>query len=280
MKNPAKGDVGRRIEYELGHASRELERLDEQDQIVAPITLQLFRDAGIREGMRVLDIGSGGGHVAVLAAELVGPTGEVIGTDRAAAAVEAAQRRAKARGLHHVSFRQADPAETTFEPPFDAIIGRYVLMFQTDPAAMLRKLRRHLRQDGVIAFHESHLTSAHSVPPVPIYDRCNQWIIETFKLLGTETQMGAKLYAAFVTAGLPAPVMRASSIIGGVDGASTWLHHTAELVRTLLPEIERTGVATASEIDIETLYERLLREIAIEGSVVIGRSEIGAWSRV
>jgi hypothetical protein len=58
------------------------------------------------------------------------------------------------------------------------------------------------------------------VPPAPIYDSCNHWIIETFKRLGTETQMGAKLYAAFVAAGLPAPAMQASSIIGGGDSAS------------------------------------------------------------
>jgi ubiquinone/menaquinone biosynthesis C-methylase UbiE len=272
--------AGAGIDYELGHMSRELERLDEQAQIVAPITLQLFREAGIAQGMRVLDIGSGAGHVAFLAAELVGTTGEVIGTDRAAAAVTAAQAHAKSRTLHQVSFREGDPAEMTFERPFDAVVGRYVLMFQTDPAIMLRKVRRHLRPGGVIAFHESHLTSAHSVPPASIYDRCNQWINETFKRLGTETQMGAKLYAAFVAAGLPAPTMRASSIIGGGDGASRWLHHTAELARTLLPEIERMGVATAAEVDIETLYERLRREVGSARSVIIGRSEIGAWSLV
>src|SRR5262245_3257113 len=116
-------------------------------------------------GMRVLDVGSGAGHVALLAAELVGPTGEVIGTDRAATAVAAAQALVRARTLHQVSFREGDPTELTFERPFDAVVGRYVLMFQPDPAAMLRKIRRHLRPGGVIAFHESHLTSAHSVPP-------------------------------------------------------------------------------------------------------------------
>jgi SAM-dependent methyltransferase len=280
MKSPAVGGAGRCIGYELGHGSRELERLDEQAQIVAPITLQLFREAGIAQGMRVLDVGSGAGHVAFLAAELVGPTGVVIGVDRAAVAVAAAQTHVKARTAHQVSFWEGDPTEITFERPFDAVVGRYVLMFQTDPAAMLRKIRRHLRPGGVIAFHESHLTSAHSVPPAPIYDRCNQLIIETFKRLGTETQMGAMLYDAFTAAGLPAPAMRVSSIIGGGDCALPWLHHTAELVRTLLPEIERMGVATAADIDIETLYERLHREVGSGGSVIIGRSEVGAWSRV
>ena len=73
MKTPVIGGAAQRIDYELGHERRELERLDEQAQIVRPITLRLFREAGIAQGMRVLDVGSGAGHVAFLAAELVGP---------------------------------------------------------------------------------------------------------------------------------------------------------------------------------------------------------------
>ena len=124
----------------------------------------------------------------------------------------------------------------TFERPFDAVVGRYVLTLQADPVAMLRKLARHLRAGGVIAFHEPDWTGARSLPVSPTYDRCHRWIIETFRLLGTETLMGAKLYAALVAAGLLPPDMRESAVIGGGGGASPWLHQVAELVRTLLPE--------------------------------------------
>ena len=272
--------IGREVEYELGHADRELERLNHQAQLVGPFTLQVFREAGIGPGMRVLDVGSGAGHVALLAADLVAPEGEVVGTDKAAAAVAAAQARAKARALSRVSFREGDPATMTFEQPFDAVVGRYVLMFQRDPVGMLRGVARHLRPGGVIVVHEPDWTGARSLPPAPTYERCNHWIIETFKQLGTETQMGAKLYAAFVAAGLPGPLMREFAIIRGGLGAAPWLHQTAELVRTLLPEMERTGVATAVEVDIETLGERLQREVTAGGGTIIGRSEIGAWSRV
>jgi ubiquinone/menaquinone biosynthesis C-methylase UbiE len=272
--------AGRAVDYELGHAARELERLEHQAGLVGPFTRQVFREAGIGPSMRVLDVGSGAGDVALIAADLVGPAGEVIGTDKAAAAVAAAQTRANARALYHVSFREGDPAEMTFERPFDAVVGRYVLTFQADPATMLCKLARHLRAGGVIAFHEPDWTGARSLPVSPTYDRCHQWIIETFRLLGTETLMGAKLYAAFVSAGLPPPDMRESAVIGGGAGALPWLHQVAELVRTLLPEMERVGVTTAAEVDIETLADRLQREVAAGGGVIIGRSEIGAWSRV
>jgi len=276
----AKNDRDRAVEYELGHATRELERLDHQARLVGTFTREILRDAGIGPGMRVLDVGSGAGHVALLAADLVGATGEVVGTDKAAAAVAAAQARAEACALQQVSFREGDPAAMSFEQPFDAVIGRYVLMFQADPVAMLRDLARHLRPGGVIAFHESDLSSARSVPPIPIYNRSNDWIAETFRRLGTEIQMGAKLYAAFIAAGLPEPAMREFANIGGGSGAAPWLHQIAELVRTLLPEMERLGVATSVEVDIENLAERLTHEVAAGGGVIVGRSEIGAWSRI
>ena len=85
--------------YVLGHSDRELSRLSMQARLLEPVTRQFLLDAGIRPGMRVLDVGSGAGDVAFLAAELVGRSGEVIGTDTAAVAVGAAMRNARDRGL-------------------------------------------------------------------------------------------------------------------------------------------------------------------------------------
>jgi ubiquinone/menaquinone biosynthesis C-methylase UbiE len=66
-------------EYELGHSDRELKRLRLQAQLVDPITRQFFQDAGVAQGMRVLDVGSGAGDTALVVAELVGHSGEVLG---------------------------------------------------------------------------------------------------------------------------------------------------------------------------------------------------------
>src|SRR5271157_6280616 len=131
--------VNRTHEYELGHTDRELKRLGTQAQLVDPMTRQFFRNAGLAAGMRVLDIGSGAGDVAFLAAELVGAAGEVVGTDRSETALTSARRRAMERSLSNVSFRDGDPTMLTFDRPFDAVVGRYVLMFSPDPAAMGRR---------------------------------------------------------------------------------------------------------------------------------------------
>ena len=65
--------------YALDSADAEHKRLIRQATWLAPLTTQFFRDAGIRPGDRVLDLGSGDGDVAMIAAWLVSDTGEVVG---------------------------------------------------------------------------------------------------------------------------------------------------------------------------------------------------------
>lgn len=266
--------------YVFGHSDRELDRLAAQARRIDPITRRFFREAGIAAGMRVLDVGSGAGDVAFLAADLVGDTGEVVGVDRVPAALEAARARATAGSRSNVCFRDGDPAEMPFERPFDAVIGRYVLQFQPDPAVMLRKLAGRVRSGGLIVFHEIDHGGVGSFPPVPTYDRCCRWVIETLRLHRTETRMGTKLHSTFVAAGLPAPSMRLEALVGGGPNGSDNLHLVADLVGTLLPEMERLGIATAADVEFETLAERMSSEATGSSSVIFGHWQIAAWSRV
>jgi len=265
--------------YVLGHSDKELERLNAQARLIDPITREFFAEAGLVSGMRVLDIGSGAGHVAVLAADLVGDAGEVVGTDTAPTAIARARARVEALSLSNVSFREGDPTTMKFERPFDAIIGRYVLMFQPDPVMMLRTVARHARSGAVIVFHEPDWEGVRSYPPAPTYDDCCRWIVEAMRLRAADTRMGIKLYATFVGAGLPAPSMRLQSLIAGGAESRDLIHFKTDLAETLVVEMQRLGVATAEQIGIESLADRIRHEVVTRGSVLAGRSEIGAWSR-
>ncbi len=273
-------DPGLASEYLLGHSERELDRLQAQARLIDPVTRRFFHDAGVGPGMRVLDVGSGAGDVAFLVVDLVGDSGEVVGADRVAATLETARTRAAARSLCNVSFRVGDPAEMTFERPFDAVVGRYVLQFQQNPAAMLRKLAAQVRPGGVVVFHEIDWGGVASFPPAPTFDRCCRWGRETLRLHGTETRMGIKLYSTFVAAGLPPPRMRLEALVGGGANGLDLLRSAADLVATLLPEMERLGVATAADVGLDTLLARMRDEAIALSSVIVGTYQIGAWSRV
>ncbi|GKS59290.1 hypothetical protein YTPLAS18_28170 [Nitrospira sp.] len=264
--------------YVLGHSERESQRLRAQATFLAPVTRRFLQEAGIMHGMRVLDVGSGAGDVAFLAADLVGATGEVIGIDRAPAAVTAATRTAQSRGLRNVQFQQGDPAEMAFDVPFDAVVGRYVLPFQADPATMLRGLARHLVDGGFLVFHEPDFSCVRSFPPVPLYDRACRWIVDTTRLSGQSWSFLDKVYPTFLRAGLPAPTLRMSTFVATAPHAHEWLMAVGDMVESLLPTIEQQQVATPEEVDVSTLRDRLSKDVAAHHSVIVGRSEVGIWT--
>jgi protein-L-isoaspartate O-methyltransferase len=124
--------------YPFQSSEDERQRLVAQARLLAPSTERLFEKAGITSGMRVLDIGSGSGDVALLAAGFVGRGGTVIGVDRDPGQVAFAAQRAKAEGLANVRFMTGDFREIELSPPVDAITGRLVLMYAADPLDALR----------------------------------------------------------------------------------------------------------------------------------------------
>jgi protein-L-isoaspartate O-methyltransferase len=79
--------------YALGSDESEIARLDAQAAMLAPATRLLLGAGGIVPGMRVLDLGTGLGHVAFDVANLVGPRGVVVGIDQSARLLEIAERR-------------------------------------------------------------------------------------------------------------------------------------------------------------------------------------------
>lgn len=267
-------------QYLLGHSEWELERLAVQARLVNPFTRRFLEQAGIGAGMRVLDVGSGAGDTALLLAEIVGPSGAVTGVDRSGAALDAARRRVGERSLTNVRFVESDLVQVAFDEKFDAIAGRYVLMFQPDPVATLRALIRNGRSGSIVLFHEPEWDGARSYPPAPLYDRCCRWIVETVQKAGATEHMGSSLHTTFQAAGLPAPTMDLGANVGGAETASDAIRLITDIVRTIAPEMERLGVATAEEIEIETLEKRTQQEVLNLGGIVIGRLEVGAWCRM
>jgi SAM-dependent methyltransferase len=264
--------------YVLGHSEKELERLIAQAQRYEPFTTQLFRDAGIAPGMRVLDVGSGSGDVAFLVARLVGPNGQVVGVDQSATAMATAGRRAGELGLPNTRFVVGDAGEMAFEEPFDAAVGRFVLEFSRDPSVLLRAIAAHVRGGGVVAFQEVDWSGDRSFPPVPTFTRCLRWGVEALQRSGADPYVGLKLATIFTAAGLPLPALSIQASIGAGPEHPVYTA-VAGLMRTLLPSIVALGVATAEEVDVDTLASRISDAAVATSATVIWMSVIGAASR-
>lgn len=266
-------------EYVLGHSAAELRRLIEQAAFFGDLTADIFRRAGLAPGMSVLDIGCGVGDVAFLAASLVGPMGRVTGIDRAPEAVAVAKERAAQADADNVTFDVADAA--TYHPVerFDAVVGRLVLAYQPDPGAVLRHLASLLREGGVLAFHETDLSTASTRPNVPLFKHVVDLVIETYRRANLEADMGSRLYPAFREAGLPAPRMFAASPVESGTGSAAYAA-LARVVSSAAPIMERLGVATVAELELETLESRLRDEITRADAVVFMPRFVGAWTRV
>lgn len=248
--------------------------------LAGDFTEEVLRRAGLRRGMRVLDVGCGSGDLTLLASWLVGPSGFVLGVDRSAQSLALAECRAAAAGRsERIRFTTADLEQFAPDDRFDAIIGREILMYLADPAAVLRRLAIRLVPGGILAFHETSLPPFRCHPGGEIFARCRSWIIGALQCAGCDVRMGDKLFATFTAAGLPAPRMTAAGRVEGGPDSPVYAC-IAETLRSLLPTIERAGIATAAEVDVDTLAERLRRESLANDACMMLPPVIGAWTRV
>lgn len=116
------------------------------------INHRLVADARLQPGLRVLDLGSGTGYPALLAGDVVGSEGSVVGIDLAESMLAVATRKAKALGMQHVTFRTGDATTLPFDAgSFDAVISRFCLMFLPEIPKALKEILHVLKPGGYVA---------------------------------------------------------------------------------------------------------------------------------
>lgn len=126
---------------------------DQLDSLFTPVLDLVLDRAALEPGMRVMDIGCGTGASALLAAEKVGPQGQITGIDISEQFLDRArERKARAR-LGNLTFNFADAQVTEFEAGrYDAMISRFGVMFFSDPIAAFANLSRALKPGGLMTF--------------------------------------------------------------------------------------------------------------------------------
>ncbi len=264
--------------YALGCTPSELNRLEVQAAFYEDMSRDFLARAGLYTGMRVLDVGSGTGGFSFLAAELVGQTGEVLGVDISLAAVAIANKRASEQQLVNIRFVEKDIANSKLDDQFDAVIGRLILMHFADPSSILWGLSQWVKPGGIIAFQEPDYSGVRFSGSLPLATSCLHWIESALRRIGANPDAGLQLHRTFTRAGLPKPLLDLWAGVGGGEGFPGY-EMAAELVRSLMPAIERFGIALPTEIDVDTLASRLMSEAVAADAVVVMPAIIGAWAR-
>ena len=247
----------------MGRSDSETDRLIEQSQLYDDVTRRFLLRSGISEGMKVLDVGSGAGDVALTVADFVGSDGTVIGVDLNAEILETAKTRADAAGFTNIEFIAGDTRTLELLNDFDAVVGRLVLMYMADPADALKHLAAHVGSGGIVAFQEVDF-SPYSVavhPETPLINDLIKWGRTVFERSGAHVEMGMQLYKAYVDAGLPEPTLHFEAPLGGPEN---WpgFEYLENSFRSILPLIEAYEIATADEIGVDTLAARIQAEVA------------------
>jgi ubiquinone/menaquinone biosynthesis C-methylase UbiE len=265
--------------YAMGSTDAERQRLMRQGAFLKGFLTSAFRAAGIGPGMRVLDLGCGVGDVAIAAADLVGQTGSVVGIDRDAASVAWASKRVVEAGYRNIHFQTTEFHEFADSEKFDALVGRFILLYLPDPVAILRHLSQQLRSGAAIAFMEPDFTvDSRTFPDFPQFKDCARWVSEALRQSGARIDMGMRLYATYRDAGFVNTATEVTHLSGcGCSRAMADLF--AETIRSILPKIVQYGIATLEEVQIDTLADRMDAACRNADPQWVSSRYISAWAR-
>ena len=191
-------------EYVLATGSAAANRLRILHSLYGPGARRVLLQAGTQPGMRVADLGCGVGMVTTLMAELVGPTGQVIGVDFSGAQITQA-RALLPPGFSNVTFIEASATDTGLpHESFDLVYSRFLLIHLNEPEKALREMRNLLKPDGVLVCEDGDLTAAGSEPASAL-----NIFADLFGRLGpawgVDYTLGRRLFQMVLAAGFPNP---------------------------------------------------------------------------
>jgi len=272
----AEGRPGHPSKYSLGSEDHEIARLDAQASLLDRATGMLLRAGGIGPGMRVLDLGTGLGHVAMAAAELVGPEGRVVGIDNDPRLLGVAIRRASAHP--HVRFVQADVRTWRGEERFDAVVGRLIFFHLPDRLAVLRHHVESLKPGGLVVALDFDLGSIRTEPALPLAEEAVRWTQAAFLGVGACPTIGARLGPLLTDAGLSGVQSIAiQEYLGPGDPRGTRI--LCGVMRSLAPHAAAAGIALPEHLRPDTLEERLDAAMQAAGASLLFPALSAAWGR-
>ncbi len=237
-------------EYLLARTSDEYQRLERQALLWQPLAIRMLKEAGIKEGMKCVDVGCGTGSVTRLMGSMVGMSGSVLGIDIDEKIGNESLNILRAKGDSQYYFEVKDITKAgAFEAAtYDFIYTRFVLIHQTDPASILHNLFAALKPGGVLVVQDYDLLSVKSNGKTKeITEHIRYLMNEVFTRTGKDPEMGMHLSSYFQQAGIGKPDGTDASSI--VTPASYFMAMIKAVAISMKAGIIGMGLNSQEELD-------------------------------
>lgn len=238
-----------------------------------PDTAALFGRAGIRSGMKCIDLGCGRGEVSFEMARRVQPGGFVTGVDMDEVKLDLAREAAMRRGVGNVEFLSRNVNNWDEPAVYDLVYSRFLLQHLSEPVSLLHRMWAAVRPGGVLIVEDADFDGWCCYPPDEGFDFFVRVYVEVIRLRGGDHATGRKLYHYFLEAGIPTPQMALvqSVCVSGESKTLAWLTLDA-ISEAVLSE----GVATPDEVAAALAS---LRQFTDDETTLIARPRIfQLWS--
>jgi len=264
------------VDYVLGSSSPEIARLDLQAATLESGTDLLLRRAGIEPGQRVLDLGTGPGHVAFALSNIVGPSGSVVGVDQDPRMLALANARRDEAGLGNVRFVEGDARTYRDAEAFDAVVTRLLLMHLPDRGQVVKHHEAALRRGGRMVLLDYDIGACRGDPEIELISQVREWMLAGLRAANADPTLGTRLAVLLREARFADVATMGVQAYRAPDDPRT-AEMFAEVIRSLAPTIIGAGIATEEELGLDTLQDRIERAQAAADAVLLPPTLVAAW---
>src|SRR5262245_11811243 len=233
--------------YILATGGKDVKRLRLLHEVYGPGTEALFHRVGLRDGLRVVEIGCGSGNIACWVAQQIAPSGSVTAIDVSPEQIEQARQQAQRRNLRNIDFHVADAYSPRLpEGSFDLVYCRLVLSHLTRPAAALAAMRSLARPGGLVVCEEIDIACWLCDPPATVMSRFFALNAALGERRGEDFYLGASLHRMVRAVGFARPEVGTNFVLALRGEQKRLLGMTfAEFA----PELVDEGLASLEEVD-------------------------------